>query len=190
MRPYKKYFKGRVLNAGSGTERNISMLVKGKLYNQDIYEAKGIDIVSPLDKIPVKNNFFDCVICNAVLEHVENPIEIMREIYRVTKKGGYLYLCVPFMQPEHLCPTDFQRYTKDGLKKLTTDTGFKIKVCKGINNVYQTVGWVATDWLLSKNTLTYRILRRILFPILRYKCMHSDTYVESLATGYRIIAIK
>src|SRR3712207_8365273 len=40
-----------------------------------------------------------------------NPEEVMSEFRRVCRPGGLLYLCVPFMQPEHKDPGDFQRYT-------------------------------------------------------------------------------
>src|SRR5262249_9649714 len=117
---YRHYLKGKVLNAGAGM-RDISSIVDGELVNQDLPEGpfnKNIQIYSPIHEIPVGEDHFDAVICNAVLEHVANPVEVVREIHRVLKPGGYFYVCVPFLQPEHLCPTDYQRYTKDGLRKL------------------------------------------------------------------------
>jgi len=37
----------------------------------------------------------DFVIANHFLEHCENPIETVRNLLRVLKEGGILYLCVP-----------------------------------------------------------------------------------------------
>src|SRR2546421_2752924 len=114
--PYRHYFRGKVLNAGAG-DRDLRPLIEGKLYNQDLptgLHNANIDILSPLHRIPVEPDFFDAIICNAVLEHVENPEEVMSEFRRVCKPGGILYLCVPFMQPEHRDPADFQRYTIAG----------------------------------------------------------------------------
>jgi len=188
----KIYFKGNVLNAGAG-DRDISQLVDGKVYNQDIVEGihnKYIDFYSPLHKIPVDNGFFDAIICNAVLEHVENPIEVMREFYRVLKQGGYLYLTIPFLQPEHLDPIDFQRYTKDGLIKLVGAHGFEAIKIEGVHSVYHTLGWIVQEWLNSSQTLSYKILRLILFPLLRYKCAHSQVFVHSIASAYRVLARK
>ena len=58
---YKKYFKGKVLNAGAGI-RDIADLVEGELFNQDIEEGihnGKIDIYSPLHQIPKEDGFFD-----------------------------------------------------------------------------------------------------------------------------------
>jgi ubiquinone/menaquinone biosynthesis C-methylase UbiE len=186
-----KYLTGKILNAGSGTWRSIDKFVNGQVINQDIINEPGIDIVSPLNKIPVEDEYFDSILCNAVLEHVSNPVEVINELYRVLKKGGYIYLAVPFMQPEHLSPTDYQRYTIDGLKKLAMDAKFSIIQADGKHhNAYQTIAWIVQEWLLSKKTISYLMLRMLLFPIFRYKCRTSKTFVHSIASGYKIIATK
>jgi SAM-dependent methyltransferase len=189
---YRQYLKGRVLNAGAG-DRDLSPFVDGELFNQDLpdgWHNKDIHFHSPLHKIPVDDGFFDAVFCNAVLEHVANPTEIVEEFYRVLKPGGILYLCIPFMQPEHLDPGDFQRYTQDGLKKLVTDRGFEIFKYGGVHTVYQTLAWIANDWLRSKRTIPYIAMRLIIIPILKYKCRHSKTYVHTIASAYRVLARK
>jgi len=62
------------------------------------------DIESPLakvkmdiHKIPFETNNFDAAMCNHVLEHVEDDIKAMKEIFRVLKPGGWAILQVPFM---------------------------------------------------------------------------------------------
>jgi len=40
----------------------------------------------------LKDNKFDVVISTAVIEHVENDGKLLKEIYRVFKSGGYLYI--------------------------------------------------------------------------------------------------
>jgi len=70
-----------------------------KLKNLEYITA---DIESPLAKvkmdvhdIPFKENTFDIVFCNHVLEHVENDIRAMQEMLRVLKPGGWAILQSP-----------------------------------------------------------------------------------------------
>src|SRR6478672_3807872 len=46
------------------------------------------DIVGDIHNLPFADESIDAVICLAVLEHVEDPIKAMKEIYRVLKKDG------------------------------------------------------------------------------------------------------
>ncbi len=66
------------------------------------------DLNSPLAEIhgditnlPFKENTFDCILCNHVLEHIENDSLAMKELFRVMKPGGYGIVQVP-MQPNRL----------------------------------------------------------------------------------------
>jgi len=190
--PYQRYFKGNVLNAGAGN-RDIRHLINGRLYNQDIQTGlhnANIDIFSPLHQIPIEADFFDAIICNAVLEHVQNPAEVLTEFKRVCKPGGILYLCVPFMQPEHLDPTDFQRYTIDGLKRLVHQHGFEVIHAEGVHSVYTTLAWIFLDWLNAANSFEHFLLKWLFFPYLKRRCRHSQLHVHSLASAYRVIGRK
>jgi SAM-dependent methyltransferase len=190
---FREYFKGNVLNAGAG-DRDIRSMVQGKVYNQDIPSGlhnANIDIYSPLHNIPVADGFFDCIICNAVLEHVENPQAVMKEFNRVCKPGGYLLLAVPFMQPEHLDPTDFQRYTLDGLKTLAREHGFEVLRGEGVHSVYTTLGWIFARWLNSANTFEHFLLKCLLFPYIRRKVRAGKgLHVHTIASVYRVLGRK
>jgi SAM-dependent methyltransferase len=187
--PYRHLFKGKVLNAGAGS-RDISDLIDGELFSQDIRDAAHIDYASPLHAIPVEDDFFDTIICNAVLEHVENPEEVLAEFARVCKPGGVLYLCVPFLQPEHLDPTDFQRYTEDGLRREVERHGFEVTESGGVHSVYVTLAWIVRDWLGPKRNLSAKALKAVLYPVLRRKARTSTEHVHSLASAYRVIATR
>jgi SAM-dependent methyltransferase len=83
------------------------------------------DIESPLakvkmdiNKIPFEENTFDAAMCNHVLEHIEDDIKAMKEIYRVLKPFGWAILQVPFMgknlkktfeDPEVITPSERER---------------------------------------------------------------------------------
>jgi len=188
--PYKEFFRGSILNAGAGNS-DIGHLVAGTLFNQDIPEGlhnANTHIYSPLHEIPKPDGFFDTIICNAVMEHVRNPHEVMDEFARVCKPGGHLYLGIPFMQPEHKDPTDFQRYTQDGICELVNKHGFDVVKVEGVHSVYTSMAWFCHDWLNSKQTVTYFFLKLTLFPYLRRKCLGSKYQINSLQSCYRVLA--
>ena len=82
------------------------------------------DIVGDIHNLPFKDNSQDAIICNAVLEHVENPIKASQEIYRVLKPKGYCFVYVPFLYYYHAEEGyygDFWRFTEDSIKYMFKD---------------------------------------------------------------------
>jgi SAM-dependent methyltransferase len=191
--PHRRFLTGLVLNAGAGT-REIAHLVDGKLVNSDIAwpgdTRTNIDIYAPLHELPVADGHFDSAVCIAVLEHVINPEECVRELHRVLKPGGHLVVSVPFMQPEHKVPGDYQRYTRDGLSHLVASAGFEVVDVRLIGNVYHTLYWIAWEWLQLADGLLYQILRRIVPTILWLACRRSRLQSDRLAFGFNVLARK
>lgn len=58
-------------------------------------ESPIADIHFDLHEIPLEDNRFDVVFCNHVMEHVKDPIQCMKEIYRVMNNGGWAIMQVP-----------------------------------------------------------------------------------------------
>lgn len=115
-----------VVNIGSGGLSGCGYrLWKGdlvnrtKLYHLDIFPLKGVSLVGDAHFLPFADNSIDSLICQAVLEHVHDPRQVIKEANRVLKPGGYLYLEVPFLQGFHADPHDYQRYTIEGLRLRT-----------------------------------------------------------------------
>jgi SAM-dependent methyltransferase len=185
--------RGMVLNAGAGT-RDVTHLIEGELINQDIRwpddQRTHINIFSPIDKIPKPADTFDTILCIAVLEHVENPHEVVQEFFRVLKPSGYVIASVPFLQPEHKVPTDFQRYTLDGLTRLFAIHGFVIEEVRPLFSVYHTIHWIIYEWLTIKNSITYKMLRVLLLPPLVVLAKRSTLTSNKLASAFRILARK
>lgn len=80
------------------------------------------DIVGDVMALPLPDASEDAIICLAVLEHVPRPWDAMREMHRVLKPGGSLFLYVPFLSPYHAMPGyygDYFRFTEDGLRSLS-----------------------------------------------------------------------
>ena len=100
--------------------------IKGKgmdeLYANKSFEIIGSDvsfgpetnIINDAHDLPFDNQTFDCVIIQAVLEHVLEPQRCVDEIYRVLKASGLVYAETPFMQQVHMKQYDFTRFTHLG----------------------------------------------------------------------------
>ena len=80
------------LNLGSGNE------IKDGFINVDFKQDKGVDIVHDLNKHPwpFENNSFKEVVAENVIEHLDNFIQAMEEIYRVTKPNASIKMSVPY----------------------------------------------------------------------------------------------
>ena len=50
--------------------------------------------VGSLEKTPFKDNYFDFVLCQGVIHHMDNDDKGFREIHRVLKKGGQTHIVV------------------------------------------------------------------------------------------------
>lgn len=76
------------------------------------------DIVGSVEDIPLPDNSQQAVVCLSVLEHVENPIQAAKELYRVLEPGGYCFVYVPFLYYYHAergYYKDYWRFTEDSL---------------------------------------------------------------------------
>ncbi len=84
--------------------------------NVDLSPAPGVTVAADAEQLPFPPDLFVRVECDAVLEHVRWPEQVMREIERVLAPGGYAHVVTPFCHPFHAYPEDFRRFTLDGLK--------------------------------------------------------------------------
>jgi SAM-dependent methyltransferase len=53
------------------------------------------DIKADICALPFKDNAYDIILCNHVLEHIPDDAQAMRELYRVLKPGGMAILQIP-----------------------------------------------------------------------------------------------
>ena len=142
-RVLRKIKSGKVLDAGCGTGyllQRLDHIPPSDLYGVDLAKS-ALQIVkywipeanlflTNIMNIPFKANSFDCVICAAVLEHLDKKQSdaAVRECYRVLKPGGTGLFLVPTgkgigdtINPEHI-----QSFTYNGFLNLLGNAGFEI----------------------------------------------------------------
>lgn len=122
----------RILDAGSGNGQYASAFANHRYCAIDLASVrqvsfKDLDVVGDLSKLPFATGSHDLVLCTQVIEHVENPRQVLAEIFRVLKPNARLWLTAPFFYPEHMVPGDFFRYTQYGLASLARGAGFAIE---------------------------------------------------------------
>ncbi|MCK5096128.1 MAG: class I SAM-dependent methyltransferase [Candidatus Pacebacteria bacterium] len=122
------------------------------------------DIVGDIHNMPFGNNELDGIICNAVLEHIENPFKAVSEMYRVLKPNGACFVYVPFLYYYHAQPgyyKDYWRYTKDSLKMLFKD--FSVMEIQNVRGALET--WIYISplgrveffaWLARKGDILFK----------------------------------
>ncbi|MDM8553354.1 methyltransferase domain-containing protein [Desulfococcaceae bacterium HSG7] len=120
------YTKPASLLSRNSTILVIGGSIKGEgmeaIYTNESFEIVGSDVsfgpyttlISDAHNIPFENETFDCVVIQAVLEHVLNPQRCIREVHRVLKPHGFVYAETPFMEQVHGQQYDFTRFTHLG----------------------------------------------------------------------------
>lgn len=78
------------LNIGCGRD------IRKDWINLDIAALPGVNVVHNIEKLPLpfEDSFFDEVLCQDILEHIEY-IPVLRDIHRIMKDGGKLTVRVP-----------------------------------------------------------------------------------------------
>ena len=105
---------GLILDAGCG----LRSVYYPNVVNLEIVDYPTTDVIGFADKLPFPDNTFDAVFSLNVLEHVKDPFTSAKELERVLKPGGKLYVAVPFLQPFHGYPNHYYNMTTSGLKNL------------------------------------------------------------------------
>jgi SAM-dependent methyltransferase len=111
------------------------------------------DIVADAASIPVDDASFDAVLLTQVIEHVPEPLTVLRELHRIIAPGGRLYLTAPFAWEEHEMPYDYARYTGEGLRHLTQSAGFVDLLVRARNDCFSTLAQLARNavWAMGRS---------------------------------------
>lgn len=89
----------RVKNAGRVLEIGCGKKKMPNAFGIDIENHPDVDLVTDLNQgIPLEDDKFDAITSNQVLEHIQNLNILMRDSYRVLRKGGIFVASVPYFR--------------------------------------------------------------------------------------------
>ena len=135
IQKYAEQLEGPYMEVGSkdyGTTQDIrSILPGGETYiGVDMETGKGVDLVLDLtqdfDAIDRKLGGvrFGTIFCLSVMEHCADPFGMARNLTRLLKKNGKIVVSVPFAWKFHGYPSDYWRFTHEGIKLLFPKLSF------------------------------------------------------------------
>lgn len=79
-----------------GVDISLEAMIRAKmLADQQKQGNKTAFIVCSAEHLPFKKELFDYVSAISLLEHLENDEQVIRNVQKIIKTNGYLYVCVP-----------------------------------------------------------------------------------------------
>lgn len=194
-------FCGRVLDIGGKKTGKRGTFVPPSSCREtweylNVDDATNPDYCTSAECIPVEDKTFDTVVMTEVLEHLENPGQVLREAVRVVKNGGKVIATIPFLYAVHADPADYQRWTPEKIRMEFAKAGLEVMCVEPMGGVfsviydllYITLGR-ATE---NAGTLKNRLLRKLIlswFAGIFLKLDEVYSYTSTcMTTGYYIEA--
>lgn len=129
-----KYLPGTALDIGCGigdflAYRKQTVGVDINEFNVDWCRSQGHSVrLMKEDELPFPDNTFDSIIMDNVLEHIDEPRQILSEAHRVLTSGGVFVVGVPGTLGYSADSDHKVFYSREKLKKTMMDANFT--VCK------------------------------------------------------------
>jgi 2-polyprenyl-3-methyl-5-hydroxy-6-metoxy-1,4-benzoquinol methylase len=118
------------------------------------------------EKIPAENNEANAAICFETLEHVQNPIQFLRELERIIELGGFLLLSIPNVKSTRIlsrfhndsskgrpeAENHIFEFSQEDFAKIISYTNFKIAKFELLENYKINYNFI-TNYLIRKHIL-------------------------------------
>lgn len=176
---------------------SASLTYSDRIVNVDLLPGPGVEIVGDATRLPFLDNSLDGVFSRRVLEHVRKPGLAVAEMHRVLRPGGRVWCEIPFLQGYHPAPTDYQRYTVDGLTDLFDQ--FEVVEVGVALGPSSTLSWILREYcsilFAFGNPYLYKINERI-FSWLTLPVKYLDLitarspFATQIASSFYIVAQK
>lgn len=126
-------------------EPNLFRLLKSNpnYISGDIKKSKYAKYFVNVTDITYPDNYFDIIICNHIMEHVDDHMKGFQECFRVLKKGGIAFFSVPYdpklektwyppegmplEEVEKICGWDHKRIYGQDFPNIISTVGFNVE---------------------------------------------------------------
>ncbi len=155
---FAKASKGRVLDIGASTGVMLDIFadngwketwgIEPSTSSYNARKKKHKILNTYFEKAKLPENYFDLVIMNHTLEHLDNPVLILKKIYRVLRKNGIVLIDVPnagglgsriwgYKWAYRLPEEHKQQFTKESLSKVFKEAGFEAIYFKSRSGIFE-----------------------------------------------------
>ena len=192
-----------VFDAGAGSSPYLPYFRGHRYQSCDAYATKGVTYIADVHRLPVVDSAYDVVVCTQVLEHVQYPQQVLKELNRVLRPGGSLFLTAPQGWGLHYEPNNFFNFTRYGLDLLFRDAGFRVVSIRERGGVFWYLGKrlrSLVPYLYQQYHGTGKLLMFVFYlisqPVFRYALPMTLFYLDSLdkkqgyTLGYACICTK
>lgn len=152
----KEEFGKKILDLGCGDGSFV------RVCNNNNIKAIGIDVSEGInfecDKLPYKDNEFGIALMYSVIEHIKDPANILFEIKRVLRQGGFLIIITHNFELDNwfLCGKDF-------FNDPTHIHPYNRKSIKQLMNMYNFSKSFVGLWTVCKSPLIWRLPEKLQF---------------------------
>ena len=103
----------------------------GVYVGYDLQAGPNVDVVlrDPYRWPEIPDGYYDVVVSSQTIEHVPKPWLWVREIARITRPGGLVYISTPNTIGYHPYPIDCWRLWPDGMRAVMEDAGLSVLEC-------------------------------------------------------------
>lgn len=195
----KQYTKNKIiLDAGCGKGGIITQV------KNQVKEIIGVDndatvfksnqvvdnkIVASLDKIPLADNIIDTAVATFVIEHVDNPKDIFKEIFRILVPGGYFIfittnICNPVIFFSKLLPYSVHLFLREKLlhksDEGTHETYYQANTYSKLEELSKQVGFKGCEVIKMGNPEYLAFSKITLLPAVYFEKLIDNEYLDFL----------
>lgn len=182
IRQHLSQLEGPILEVGSrdyGSTQSLRPVFagKGEYIGVDMVDGAGVDCVVDLTRdfrtveTALTQRRFRTIICLSVLEHCAQPFRMAENLTQLLEPGGAIFVSAPFAWKFHSYPSDYWRFTHEGIKLLFSEIAFDEEAC--CSSTSHTGEFLPLDQELGKRALSGKA--------------HSSPWRSLTASGLRIL---